>query len=239
MAHEREHPELAVLSYHKIGKPPGGCESWFYTPAEVFVAQMHALRDHGWTVIDVDIFLRGLDEPACLPRRAALITFDDGYASTLTAATPVLEEFGYPGVVFVPTAYVGGTNSFDAGVEPEERICRWDELRELARRGVSVQSHGVTHRAFLRLSREEIVKELRDSSATLEVELQSTVALFAFPYGDIGEHPDVTKELLRSAGYRAAFYSDGGVFGVTPWADRYGLTRVAVVSGTNLTQVLD
>jgi hypothetical protein len=56
--------------------------------------------------------------------------------------------FGFPAVAFVATGYIGGRSTFDGGVEPEEPMCDWDDLLELQRQGVSVQSHGVLHRGF-------------------------------------------------------------------------------------------
>ena len=73
---------LAILGYHKIGKPPpGGWETWFYIPEGTFANHLSHLREHGWQVIDLATFLRGLAVPESLPERAALLTFDDGYRS--------------------------------------------------------------------------------------------------------------------------------------------------------------
>lgn len=238
MPREEEDRKLAVLSYHKVGRPSSDdCDSCFYVPEDVFLSHLQTLRSGGWTVIDVATFLLCLDEPERLPQRAALITFDDGYLSSLTVAAPLLKKFEYPGIIFVPTLFIGGTNVFDNGVEPEEKICNWAELRELERCGVSVQSHGISHRIFSSLSEAELITELEDSARVLESGLQRSVPLFSFPYGDVGESFETTKELLRQAGYRAAFLSDGGVNEV-PWSDRYALLRVAVVPDTDLAQLL-
>jgi peptidoglycan/xylan/chitin deacetylase (PgdA/CDA1 family) len=228
---------LAILAYHKVGLPPaGGWESWFYTPEAAFAAQLAYLRDADWRVLDVPAFLRGLADPAALPRRAALVTFDDGYRSNLEVAVPWLERFGYPAVMFVPTDYVGGRNAFDHGAEPDEAICSWDELRELERRGVSVQSHGCSHRGFSELTPAERDRELRRSKAVLEDGLNQAVELFAFPFGD-GCGPDPGPPELRAslegAGYRAAFLYPGGP-ARPPLADPYRLPRVAIGSDTEL-----
>jgi peptidoglycan/xylan/chitin deacetylase (PgdA/CDA1 family) len=238
MERGQEQRRLAVLSYHKIGAPSSGvCESCFYVPVEVFAAQMQVVESLGWTFIDVETLLLGLDEPALLPERSALITFDDGYLSCLTLAAPVMEKFGCPGIIFVPTAFIGGTNRFDDGVEPEEKICRWEELLELERRGVSVQSHGISHRKFSNLSSEEIMTELKDSARVLESGLRRRVSLFSFPHGDMGQHPSTTIDLLRETGYRAAFVSNGGVVNTAPWTEPYTLRRIVVVTGTDLARL--
>jgi peptidoglycan/xylan/chitin deacetylase (PgdA/CDA1 family) len=239
MADDQERRELAVLSYHKIGRPSrGGQPSSFYVSEENFRTHMQLLDKYGWKVIDVQTFLLGLDDAQRLPQRAALITFDDGYRSSLTVATPVLEQFGYPSVIFVPTSFIGGTNSFDDGVEPEEPICCWAELLELERRGVSVQSHGVSHRAFSSLAEAELLAELQESAAVLEEGLGRRTYLFSYPFGDVGADPHTTKVLVCHAGYQAAFLSDGGT-NSAPWTDRYGLLRISVGAETDLAQLLN
>ena len=159
---------VAILGYHKVGPPaPGGWETWFYVPEAVFAEQLALLRSAGWQPIDLSTFVRGLTEPESLPERAALITFDDGYSSVREVALPVLERFGYPAVLFMPTDFVGGTNHFDLESEPEEPLCDWDDLRALVLRGIAVQSHGSSHRAFSELAPADRALELERSKAAL------------------------------------------------------------------------
>lgn len=229
---------IAILGYHKIGPPPAdGWETWFRVHEAVFVEQLAALREGGWQPVDVATFVRGLTEPAGLPERAALITFDDGYRSVRKLALPLLERFGYPAVLFVPTDFVGRTNLFDLESEPEEPLCDWDELRELVRRGVAVQSHGASHRAFSKLTPAECVLELERSKAALEAELEQSVELFSYPYGDdAGLPPDLREALVRT-GYRAALGYKGGAVSIPP-PNPYRLERLAMGPDTDLTAAL-
>ena len=221
---------LAVLAFHKVGEPsPGGWETWYYNTEPEFVGYLTYLRDHDWRVIDAATLVRGVSDPTALPDRAALLTFDDGYRSVLEVATPLLCRFGYPAVIFVPTACVGlGSHSFDANSrEPNEPLCDWDELRELERCGVSVQSHGASHRAFSGLSLAQQESELRDSKDALEFQLGKPVELFSFPYGDGGADPEAVGGALRRVGYRAAFLYDGLANPVPP-SDPFRLSRLAL-----------
>jgi peptidoglycan/xylan/chitin deacetylase (PgdA/CDA1 family) len=230
---------IAILGYHKVGPPaPGGWETWFSIPEAVFEAQLTALRDGGWQPVDLATFLRGLADLARLPERTALISFDDGYRSVREVALPFLERFGYPAVVFVPTDFVGRTNLFDLESEPEERLCDWDDLRELERRGVSVQSHGASHRAFSSLTPAERASELDRSKAALEEQLAHTVELFAFPYGDDAELPADLRAALARVGYRGACGYGGSPFSL-PVKDPYRLERLAMGPDTDLAIALD
>jgi len=89
--------KLAILSFHKIGEPPRGAWStWFYIPEDTFIRQLTYLATNGWEVIDQSRFVKGLEDAESLPRRSALITFDDGYRSMRTVALPLLRRFGFP-----------------------------------------------------------------------------------------------------------------------------------------------
>jgi peptidoglycan/xylan/chitin deacetylase (PgdA/CDA1 family) len=230
---------LAILGYHKIGEPPpGGWHTWFYIPEEIFVGHLSYLREHGWRVIDLLALFRGIAAPESLPERAALITFDDGYRSMRTVALPWVLRFGYPAVLFVPTDYIGGLNGFDAGQEPEEAICDWDDLRELERLGVSIQSHGASHRSFSKLRLPELEEELTRSKITLEAGLEKPVEVFAYPYGDGGTNPRLTGRALERTGYRAACLYEGGP-NPLPIVEPYRLTRLAMGPGTDLQVALE
>jgi peptidoglycan/xylan/chitin deacetylase (PgdA/CDA1 family) len=225
---------VAILGYHKVGPPaPGGWETWFYVPEDVFAAQLTVLRDGGWQPLDGATFLRGLAEPRTLPERAALITFDDGYRSVLEVALPWLERFGFPAVLFMPTDFVGRTNIFDLESEPEEPLCDWDDLRELVRRGVAAESHSASHRTFSELTRYERVLELERSKEALEGELGQAVQLFAYPYGDDGG----AAPQVHDAGYRAAFGYGGGPISLPP-EDPYRVERLAMGPDSDLEAML-
>lgn len=230
---------LAVLAYHKVGEPPpGGWKTWYHVPEALFAAQLRHLVDGGWEVIDLDRLRTGLADIGTLPRRAALITFDDGYISTKNVALPCLREFSLPAVVFVPTGFVGSRNHFDRGSEPEEAMCGWSDLRELRAKGVSVQSHGVAHRNFEGLDPEEQRQELLDSRRVIEDQLGDRVIAFSFPYGAAGSDAAVVNSLLRDSGYEMAFLYGGGVEPL-PGADPLRIRRLAIGADTDLPSLLN
>ncbi len=230
--------KLAILGYHKIGvASPGGWETWYYVPEPVFVRQLGVLHDRGFQVIDGAGLKRAIDGSEDLPDRAALLTFDDGYRSVLEVALPWLVRFQFPAIAFVPTGFIGGSNRFDGGAEPVEAICDWDELRELDRNRVSIQSHGVSHRSFSELLPAEQDEEVRESKRVLEDGLNRPVTLFAYPYGDIGTEPGRGPRQLRDAGYCAACLYDGRL-NHGPIGQPFGLSRLTMGPDTDLERLL-
>lgn len=228
---------VAILALHKVGAPsPGGWETWNYVSEDTLRGFLRVLGEEGWHIVDHESFVDGLRGERTLPERTAMVTFDDGYASMLHNAAPVLEEFDAPGVLFVPTDYVGHTNIFDQDNEPEERMCTWDELRELRDRGWSIQSHSKTHATFSSLTPDARRIELEEPKAQLEEELETRIDGFAFPYGDEGEDDAAIAEthaMLEAAGYRVAYRYKGGLAepAKTP---RFAMTRIPLGPDSDL-----
>jgi peptidoglycan/xylan/chitin deacetylase (PgdA/CDA1 family) len=230
---------VAILAFHKIGQPPAhGWESWFYIPEEIFAGYLSYLHESRWQVIDLATCLQGLVTPDALPRRSVLLTFDDGFRSIRRVALPWLLEFRYPAVLFVPTDFIGGRNWFDAGEEPLEAICDWDDLRDLERYGVSVQSHGASHRHFSKLDLIQQKDELVRSKAVLEAVLRKSVTIFSYPYGDGGVDPGVQQTMLKQAGYASACLYKGGPIRLSN-ADPFRLPRIAMGPDTDLPAELE
>ena len=96
-----------MLTYHRVAPPDGsprfdpGMTS--ATP-ETFAAQMRWLAGH-YRVVGVEEVLRAIRGGGALPRRSALVTFDDAYHDFADHAWPVLRALGLPAVLFVPTAF--------------------------------------------------------------------------------------------------------------------------------------
>jgi peptidoglycan/xylan/chitin deacetylase (PgdA/CDA1 family) len=140
--------------------------------------------------------------------RVVHVTFDDAYKSVANAL-PVLERLGLPATVFACTYYADTGRPFDvpelaneAVAHPEELATMdWDELRGLAERGVEVGSHTVTHPHLPTLSDAEIDRELRDSRAQIEDELDRPCRFLAYP---VGEHDARVRAGAHRAGYEAA-----------------------------------
>jgi peptidoglycan/xylan/chitin deacetylase (PgdA/CDA1 family) len=202
-----------------------------------FIGYLKYLRENHWQVIDITTFLHGLTEPNILPDRSSLLTFDDGYRSIREVALPLLRRFGFPAVLFIPTNYIGGQNTFDDGVEPEEAICDWDDLKELERHCVSIQSHSVRHKRFSELNFYEQKEELVQSKAKLEAGLGKRVEVIAYPYGDDGGNSQALSKVLKRIDYRAACLY-GGDPNLLPIKDPYRLTRLALGPDSDLQAAL-
>jgi len=197
----------------------------------LFDEQMSHLRELGYQVVDLDAVLAHYGEGAALPERAVLITFDDGYRDNLVNAAPVLERHGYPAVQFVPIAYVG-----DGQPLPHERYLAahgvhnptvdWDEIRELERHGVRIESHGISHKPLAELEIDEAAREIAISKLKLEERLGRPVRAFSYVKGSEADYKPVHPSLVKQAGYDIAFTAVSGAN--TPQSDPLQLRRYNV-----------
>lgn len=99
-----------------------------------------------------------------------------------------------------------------------------DDLRSLARSGVEIGGHTVTHPILSRVEDEHAAREIRDCKAQLENIIQQPVLRFAYPNGKPGVDFEAKhSEMVRSAGYSHAVATAWGA--CRPASDDFQLPR--------------
>jgi peptidoglycan/xylan/chitin deacetylase (PgdA/CDA1 family) len=192
---------VPILVYHRFG--PTAADR-MTTPTAVFEAQLHYLRDHGYTVIQlrqlVDYLLRQAPAPAP-PRRAVVITADDGHRSVYTELFPLAVKYRLPVTLFI----------YPSAISNAAYALTWEQLREMRASGLfDIQSHTYWHPNFRQEQRrlsvvdyERLVTmQLTISRQTITRELGGEVDLLAWPFGI---HDPWLMQKAREAGYLAAF----------------------------------
>ncbi|MFT7724549.1 MAG: polysaccharide deacetylase family protein [Roseateles sp.] len=122
---------LSVLIFHRVLREP---DPLF--PDEVDAARFDELL--GWVkswfdVLPLDQAARRLQDGS-LPARAAVLTFDDGYADNHDVALPLLRKHGLPCSFFIATGFLDGGRMWnDTLIEAVRR----SPLAELDLRGLS------------------------------------------------------------------------------------------------------
>jgi peptidoglycan/xylan/chitin deacetylase (PgdA/CDA1 family) len=94
---------LRVVVYHDVSSSPGPCiESLGVAVSpEIWVKHLD-YYEHEYAIVDLETVLNGR-----LPKRALLITFDDGYRSVLDTVAPELTRRGLPAVLFPVVGTLG------------------------------------------------------------------------------------------------------------------------------------
>lgn len=195
-------PDVLVLSYHAVS--PEWPAALAVLP-ERLTTQLEWLSARGYRGATVTEAVHA--PPA---QRTVAVTFDDAYRSVLELALPILDRFGMPGTVFVPTDFPDhdgpmswpGIDGWLGGPHEDELRClSWTELRDLANRGWEVGSHSCSHPYLTRLDDGALERELRQSRQRCEQELVRECRSLAYPYGDYDLR---VEEAARSAGFTTA-----------------------------------
>ncbi|MDT4906527.1 MAG: hypothetical protein QOH52_4543 [Pseudonocardiales bacterium] len=203
----RRQPRLTIIAWHRFDEIPGGLS----TPTDVFRGQLEALAHWGATVLPLEDCSDGQARRS-LPARAVALTFDDGYASVLEAAWPLLKDCGLPATLFVVSGYVDGRRRFPWDAENADaqhtRLSDMDEILQAADDGLAIGSHTVTHRWLPGLDIVDLHQEMVESRAALEGQLGRPVRSIAYPMGGWNR---AVRNAAATAGYRIGVTVDRGV----------------------------
>jgi hypothetical protein len=129
---------------------------------ETFEADCRFLAEAGYRTLSPDEFADVIEGRIAAPRRAVLLSFDDGTGSVWAVVHPLLRKYGLCATSFVISEMVSddetrrpnledvwaGRSRLEAvtGREREAPACSWTELREMQAAGtVHVQSHSARH----------------------------------------------------------------------------------------------
>src|ERR671934_178608 len=85
------------------------------------------------------------------------------------------------------------------------RTIDWDEVAELERQGIRIESHGISHRPLADLEVDEAAREIALSKFQLEERLRRPVRAFSYVNGSEAHYKPVHLSLVRQAGYDVAF----------------------------------
>jgi len=215
-------PRVRVLTYHRFGEL---ARDPFCIGQREFEAQVRFLaeRKRAIGLDDLRAFLAG--ERALEPD-SALITIDDGFASTFELALPVLRHHGVPAIAFVTPSAIENP---DAPAWEAERYMTWAELAKLAEGGIETGAHGFEHLSLGAMSRAAAKDQGVRARALLEARLGRTVRAFAYPYGTLRDFNADTRQALGEAGYEFVFTSQHGA--IHEGMDARELPRVKVENG--------
>jgi peptidoglycan/xylan/chitin deacetylase (PgdA/CDA1 family) len=214
---------VPILLWHSVGE---GSPDDYDVSAQEFDAELGLLEEYGATAITLDRLFDARAGRAALPSRAVVLTFDDGRASLLSGATPLLLKHHRVGELFLISERVAADEAHrfvEKGEKAEHPFLIWPEVSAMVDSGAwRIESHSATHRAMAKLSDEEQRWELRESRRVLKEATGQPINFFAYPGGGFNS---ASRDLAEQEGYLGAMsvYKGPGT--------RYGMLRTSVHAG--------
>jgi peptidoglycan/xylan/chitin deacetylase (PgdA/CDA1 family) len=211
--------DVPILMYHDL--VPRGCGNLPYTIyIDHFESQLDYLERHGFKTMTVNELVSQL-KTGVHPKRAVVLTFDDGLRSFKEIALPTLMRRKMKATAFI----IG--NRF--AKKYLRKYMTETEVREVSDAGIEIGAHGWEHRVLPECSPEECEEELVRAKVDLYRITGKQVVSYAYPYG---KHSMKNYESVQQAGYHSALALFTHERHVT--SSLFALRRVNLRNGDNL-----
>lgn len=187
---------VPIILYHRIDYSP--IDSRYYVTPEKFEEQMKLLHDWGYTSITTTMLIQAIMQGTELPPRPFLFTIDDGNLDNYTNAFPIMQKYGFTGVLYIVGSYIGAENYMTV-----------EQILEMHTAGWEVGSHSMNHLDLTKLDSDSLRFEIVESRKFLEEKLGIPIPTFAYPFG---AYNDSAFDYVKFSGYIGAM----GASGYTP-----------------------
>jgi peptidoglycan/xylan/chitin deacetylase (PgdA/CDA1 family) len=212
MNNAHPHTMLPVLMYHGLHADEhahGRYDAVYSVHPGEFARQLDWLLENDYRAIRI-----GGPSGQAAGMRAVAITFDDGDASNIEVALPLLRERGMSAEFFITSDFIDQPGMLAAA-----------DVRALADAGMGIGAHGRSHAFLEDLDAGTLDAELRESRTRLSAISGQGVDALALPGGRGGERE---RRAALAHGYRHLFGSVPGPnrgTGTDDWQQRIAVTR--------------
>jgi peptidoglycan/xylan/chitin deacetylase (PgdA/CDA1 family)/GT2 family glycosyltransferase len=229
---ERMTRGVPVLMYHAFGNRDEGDR--FVVSRRALSRQLLLLRALRYRGIHFEDLVAALREGRLPPRRAVVITIDDGYLDNLEVALGVLRRHRFPATVYLVSGKMGGVNDWTRdGALADRPLLDWEQARELETHDIRLGAHTRTHPELPTRTDDEVRAEISGSRQDLTAGLGSPVTTFAYPYGQLDER---AVEAVAEAGFAGACTVEPRL--ASPQEDPLRVPRVEVRAEDSLLRFL-
>ena len=238
--------KIYMLMYHRVNDYRNNEMS---VPVQEFRRQVAWLKEQGFQNMRLaELESLAPDSKLIAPR--VIFSFDDGYEDNYVEALPVIKEFGYSSIFYIPYELIGKRDMFPRDIRESNRlehnrIMNWEQVKNMHRAGMEIGSHTLTHNDLTRMSDALAKKEIFESKTKIEEKIGDKITSFCYPGGSFNEkHVHWTQE----AGYSSACttvtgcYHGESMFKVPRIAvlasDRFFIFRQKILGDTKLFKLI-
>lgn len=169
---------MNILLYHLVGEGSGPMT----VPLHRFIQQMELLAAGHYRLLTEDDLHAHVRSAASTPTDAVLLTFDDGYANTLTTVLPVLDRLGLPALMALCSGYLGADLPRRVR-HPVQEMADLGQVRRWIDSGRDVAAHGYTHHRLPQEKDLALRWQVGGDHETHASLLDEVPRTFVYPYG--------------------------------------------------------
>ncbi|MBM3148248.1 MAG: polysaccharide deacetylase family protein [Actinobacteria bacterium] len=185
---------VPILMYHRIEETTDtSTNAKYYSSPTKFRRQMRALYLEGYTAVTLQQVWDYWHDEGTLPAKPIVLTFDDGTSGQVENTLPVLEKYGWPGVISVVVPNVSDAGG-SLSISP-------DQIRRLLDAGWELDSHSMTHPDMTTVSAARLQYELTESRRRLQEQFGVPCNFFCYPGG---ANDATVRAAAEAAGYLGA-----------------------------------
>lgn len=218
----KQSKSVPILSYHQV---EDDITQTTIVTVENFTAQMAYLNSQGFKTITFKNLTDWQNGNTLLSDKSVIIVFDDGYLNVFTNATPIMDSYGFVGVIGVINDTVGDSNSMN-----------WTQLRNLTLKGWELASHSINSTSILEYSPTFLQEVYTNTKANIIVQTGYTPITFVAPGNShnattdtlCSNYYDVCGQTASSINTAEYFYKDTNLIG--------GMVRIVVSNQTTIEQ---
>lgn len=124
--------------------------------------------------------------PSVTSNKVVMINFDDGLKSQLIYAKPILDKYGFKASFFIICGRVG----------TERSSMNWQDIAELKKDGMDIESHSMTHTNLNKLSINALKFEIGGSKQCFANHGYNT-PIFGYPFNLGSNNPSVVNLVAK------------------------------------------
>lgn len=219
-----------VLMYHMVSEHLPKNKSKFnrlrVKPSE-FEKQLIWLKNNGFT----SFTLSELVNLEVIPKKAVVLTFDDGYEDNFKNAFALLKKYGFKATIYIVLNRFEQNWATDKDLNQvsnelnSEKMLLNEQIKEMIDSGlIEIGSHTLDHVNLPKLTFNEKITQIKESKEKIEEIFNIICNSFAYPFGFFDkESVKIVKELT----YTNATTTVNGVFDKTKYSN-FEIPRIMV-----------
>lgn len=178
---------------------------------DIFEAQVQTLIGAGYTFITAKELGEAIDNKRTIPKKAIILTFDDGHWDLDSVILPILRRYNIKATAYIVPGLLGGSDFLTE-----------KELRNVIDSGlIDVGAHTVHHVSLRDRTFKAAQYEIDQSKTMLEENYHIHVVSFAYPYGTFDKQ---AINIIKDAGFTTAASTIPGI--IQSKQNRFFLYRI-------------